>query len=182
MSVCLRSYAIYMFLTGFLLSPHNRVGGDIVTRPFVGGWVSEWVRACMSGSVRLYLVDTTATTVFAQSLSNFTFTVMRGGTLLILGHGVKGQCQLRHSVYKTMWTRYRLQFLPNHFQTSHISCGWWEEEPYWFWVKGQGQLWQSVYKVLWAQYRLQFLSNHFQTSHVGYGWWGEKPYWFWVTG
>ena len=26
------------------ISPRNRVGGDIVTRPFVGGWVSEWVR------------------------------------------------------------------------------------------------------------------------------------------
>ena len=61
---------------------------------------------------------------------------MRGGTLLILGHGVKGQGQLWHSVYKTLWTRYRLQFLPNHFQTSHVSCGWWEEEPYWFWVTG----------------------------------------------
>ena len=29
----------------------------------------------------------------------------------------------------TLWTRYRLQFLPNHFQTSHVSCWWWEEEP-----------------------------------------------------
>ena len=61
---------------------------------------------------------------------------MRGGTLLILGHGVKGQGQLWHFVYKTLWTRYRLQFLPNHFQTSHVSCGSWEEEPYWFWVTG----------------------------------------------
>ena len=54
-----------------------------------------------------YLVDTIATTVFAQSLSNFTctFTMMRGGTLLILGHGVKGQGQLWHSVYNTLWTQ-----------------------------------------------------------------------------
>ena len=46
-----------------------------------------------------------ATTVFAQSLSNFTctFAMMRGGTLLILGHGVTGQGQLWHSVYKTLW-------------------------------------------------------------------------------
>ena len=73
-------------------------------------------------------------------------------------------------------------FCPNHFQTSHVSCGWPEEEPYWFWVIGQGQLRHSVYKALWAQYRLQFISNHFQTSHVGYGWWGEEPYLFWVTG
>ena len=63
----------------------------------------SWVR----GSVTLYLVDTIATTVFARSTSNFTctFAMMRGGTLLILGHGVKGQGQLWHSVYKTLWTR-----------------------------------------------------------------------------
>ena len=53
--------------------------------------MSEWVCACVSGSVTLYLVDTIAITVFAQSLSNFTctFTMMRGGTLLILGQGSK---------------------------------------------------------------------------------------------
>ena len=39
-------------------------------------------------------------------------------------------------VYKTLWARYRLQFLPNHFQTSHAHCWWWEQEPYWFWVTG----------------------------------------------
>ena len=79
----------------------------------------------VDGSVTLYLVDTIATTVFAQSLSNFTckLWMMRGGTLLILGHGVKGQGQLWHSVYKTLWTQYRLQFLHNQFQTSHVSCG-----------------------------------------------------------
>ena len=61
----------------------------------------------MRGSVQLYLVDMIATTVFAQSLSNFTctFTMMRGGTLLILGHGVKGQGQLWQSVYNTLWTQ-----------------------------------------------------------------------------
>ena len=81
-----------------LLFPRNSVEGDIVTRPFVGGWVSGWVRACVCVSVTLYLVGMIATTVFAQSLS--------------------------------------LQFLPNHFQTSHVGCGWWEEEPCWFWVTG----------------------------------------------
>ena len=35
--------------------------------------------------------------------------LMRGGTLSILAHGIKGQSQRRHSVYKTLWTRYRLQ-------------------------------------------------------------------------
>ena len=86
----------------------------------------------------LNLVDTIETTVFAQSLSNFTciFAMMRGGTLLILGHGFKGQGHLWYFVYKTLWARYRLQFLPNYFQTSHAHCWWWEEELYWFWVTG----------------------------------------------
>ena len=91
----------------------------------MSGFVCECVRVWVGGSVTLYLVDTIATTVFAQSPSNFTctFAMMRGGTLLILGHGIKGQGQLWHSVYKTLWAGYRLQFLPNHFQTLHVSCG-----------------------------------------------------------
>ena len=74
---------------------------------WLGEWVGGWVRSWVRGSVPLYLVDTIATIVFAQSLSNFTckLSMMRGGTLLILGHGVKGQGQLWHSVYKTLWTR-----------------------------------------------------------------------------
>ena len=32
--------------------PSNSVGGDIVTRPFVGGWVSVWVRGWVCGWVR----------------------------------------------------------------------------------------------------------------------------------
>ena len=36
--------------------------------------------------------------------------MMRGGTLLILGHGFKGQGQLWHSVYNALWAQYRLQF------------------------------------------------------------------------
>ena len=129
----------------------------LVTRSFVG-WVSEWTRGWGSVYVdpscfTLWTRYRIATTVFAQSLSNFTCTLfmMRGGTLLILVHGVKGHGQLWHSIYKTLWARYRLQLLPNHFQTSHASCGWWEEEPYWFSVTGskvntgsQGQLWHSV--------------------------------------
>ena len=58
---------------------------------------------------------------------------MIGGTLLILGHGVKGQGQLWHS---NLWTQYRLKFKFNHFQTAHVSCRWWGEEHYWFWVTG----------------------------------------------
>ena len=99
------------------------------------------------------------------------------GTLLILGHGIKGQGQLWHSVYKTLWAGYRLQFLPDHFQTSHVSCGWWGGTLLILGhrVKGQGQLWHSVYKTLWAGYRLQFFLDHFQTSHVSCGWWEEEP-------
>ena len=121
-----------------LLYPRNSVGGDIVMRPFVGGWVSEWVRASVRLSVALYLVGTIQTTVFARSLSYFTCTLlmMRGGTLLIWGHRVKGQGQLWHSVYKTLWAWHRLQFYSDHFHSSHVGCGWCEEEPYWFWVTG----------------------------------------------
>ena len=48
--------------------------------------------------------------------------------------GVKDQGHFWHSVYKTLWAWQRLQFLSNHFWTSHVSGEWWEEEPYWFWV------------------------------------------------
>ena len=65
------------------------------------------------------------------------------GTLLILGHGVKGQGQLWHFVYvrpcghDTDFSFCPITFrLPNHFQTSHVSGGWWEKEPYWFVVTG----------------------------------------------
>ena len=96
------------FLTryGRLIIPSQqrwRGYSNAAVRVWLGEWVGSWVR----GSVQLYLVDTIATTVFGQSLSNFTctFTMMRGGTLLILGHGVKGQGQLWHSVYNTLWTQ-----------------------------------------------------------------------------
>ena len=53
----------------------------------------------MGGCVCLYMVVTIATTIFAQSLSNTCkLWMIRGGTLLILGHGVKGQGQLYHCV------------------------------------------------------------------------------------
>ena len=70
------------------------------------------MRGRVGGSVTLYPVDTIATTVFDQSLSNFTckLWMMRGGTLLILGHGVIGQGHLFHSVYKTFWALYILSF------------------------------------------------------------------------
>ena len=69
--------------------------------------MSEWICGWVRGSVTLYLMDNIAPTVLDQSLSHFTckLSMMRGGTLLILGHGVKDQGQLCHSVYKTLWTR-----------------------------------------------------------------------------
>ena len=100
-------------------------------------------------------------TDFAQLLPNFTckLCMMRRGTLLILGHRVKGQGQLLHSVYKTLWAGCKLQFLPNRFQTSHV--GWWDEKPYWFWV-----MWSKVKVNFWTlcirpcgQYK-EFMSNH----------------------
>ena len=47
------------------------------------------------------------------------------GTLLILGHGVKGQGQILHSACETLWARYRLQFLPICFITSHVHVSCW---------------------------------------------------------
>ena len=111
--------------------------GDERRNPIDFGSRGQRSRSFLSLCVQ-YLVDTIQTTVFVKSLSNCTCRLwtMRGGTLLIWGHGVKGQGQLWHSVYKTLWTGYRLQFLPNHFQTSHVNCGWWGEKSYWFWGTG----------------------------------------------
>ena len=47
--------------------------------------------------------------------------MIRGETLLILGHRVKGQGQLLHSVYEALLAQYRLQFMSNHFQTWHVD-------------------------------------------------------------
>ena len=95
--------------------------------------------------------------------------MMRGGTLLILGHGVKGQGHLWHSMYKTLWTGYRLQILVQ--SLSNFTCKLWMMSGGTLLilghvVKGQGQLWHSMYKTLWTQYRLQLESNLYQTSHV----------------
>ena len=51
-------------------------------------------------------------------------------SLLILGQ------RSRSTLALCILARYKLQFLSNHFQTSHGSCWWWEEEPYWFRVVG----------------------------------------------
>ena len=99
--------------SGFVILSQQRWRG--YSNAVVRGWMGERVSGCVGelvGPSRFTLwTDTIATTVFDQSLSNFTcqLWMMRGGTLLILGHGIKGQSKLWHSVYKTLWTRYRLQ-------------------------------------------------------------------------
>ena len=89
----------------------------------------------MGVSVTLYHVDTMATTVlcFALSLSNLTckLWVMRGGILLMFGHGSKVKvnfgtlCILRPYGKDTDYSVCQVTF---------IFCWWWEEEPYWIWV------------------------------------------------
>ena len=84
-----------------------------------------------------------------------------------------------------LWAQYKLQILPHHFQTSHVSCSWWEEEPYWFLVtesKVKVKFGTLSIKPCGHKYRQQYLPNHFQTSHASCGWWEEEPYWFLVTG
>ena len=85
--------------------------------------------------------------------------MMRGGTLLILGHRVKGQGQgqLWHSVCKTM-TLQTTVFVKS---LSNFTCRLWMMRGgtlliMGHGVKGQGQLWHYVYKTLWAGCRLQF--------------------------
>ena len=122
------------------------------SRLWLVGRVDSWMDVCVRGSVTLYLVDTIVTKVFAQQLSNFTckLWMMRGGTLLILGHGVKCQGQLWDSVYKTLWAGYFAQSLSN------FTCKLWMMRGRTLLilghrVKGQGQLWHSVYKTLWTR-------------------------------
>ena len=87
--------------SGFVILSQQRWRG--YSNAAVRGWMGEWVSGRVGGSVTLYLVDTIATTGFYQSLSIFTckLWMMRGGTISILGHGIKGQSQLLHSVYNT---------------------------------------------------------------------------------
>ena len=79
--------------------------------------------------------------------------MIRGGTLLILNHGVKGQGQLCppargcHALrclviplqhggwYRSTGGSWASECVHLYrFQTTHVSCSWWEMEPHWFWV------------------------------------------------
>ena len=101
-------------------------------------WVSVWVFVCARHLLWCgHYTDYSFLNHFHTSNFTCKLWVMKGGTHLILGQWTKGQGQLWHPVYITLWTWYRLQILPDHFQTSHASCWLWEEEPYWFWSQGQ---------------------------------------------
>ena len=71
----------------------------------------------MSGSFTLYLVDTIATKVFAQSLSNFTceLWMMRGGTLLSPRISVGGDIVTRPFVGSWVNDCMRGWVCPSHF-------------------------------------------------------------------
>ena len=87
--------------------------------------------------------------IFIQLLLIFTckLFMIRGGSLLIFGYRVTGQGQIWHLIYVKSYGYtthdYRLQFMSNHFPTSHVSCLWWKEEPCWFgsWVHRSRSTW-----------------------------------------
>ena len=72
---------------------HWRGYSNAAVLVWLGEWVDASVRASVHASLMLSLVGRIQTTVLVRSLSNFTCKLwrMRGGTLLIFGHGVKGQ-------------------------------------------------------------------------------------------
>ena len=79
----------------------------------------------------------------------------------------------------------QITVLPNHFQISHASFGWWEKEPYWFTLAG------SKVKVNFSTLCIKPFGHDTDYSfcpitlklhmHV-WGWWENEPYWFWVIG
>ena len=90
-----------------------------------------------------------------RSLSNFTLRCWcwEEGPYWFWVTGLKVKVKFGTLVYKILWTKYRLQFLPNHFQTPYVSCGWWEEGSYWFWVMGSKvkRKWKRSDSVLWQK-------------------------------
>ena len=90
-----------------LLSPRNCVGGDIVMRPFVCCWVSEWVRPSVCARVRH---ASTCGHKADYSLCQITFKLHmqvvhdERRKPIHFGSWVKGQGQIWHLVYKTLWT------------------------------------------------------------------------------
>ena len=66
----------------------------------------------------------------------------------------------------------RLQILPDHFQTAHVSCLCWEEEPDWFCVARSGV------KITWHSYLWNYtVFAKSQSWYVSCLWWGGKRHW-----
>ena len=94
---------------------------------------------------------------------------------------VYNQGQLWYPGNETLWTRYRIQFLPNPFQTSFARCWWWEKEPYWFWITGskvEVNFGTVLMKPCGHDTDYSFCPIIFQTSYVSCWWWEEELYWF----
>ena len=90
-----------------------------------------------------------------------------------LGHGVKGQDQYWHHMYKIVWEPYGLQFLPNFFFKFHMEVVDDEKRnPIYLWLRGQRSrsTLHYMYKIVLARYRLQFKSNDLHTSHASCRW------------
>ena len=107
-------------------------------------WLGEWVRP----PVTLCLVDMIQTTVFAQSLSNFTckLRMMRGGTLLIWPTGSKvkvnfGTLCMRPCGQDTDYSLSPITFKLHMMRGGTLLILGHE-------VKCQDQLWYCVYKIL----------------------------------
>ena len=148
-----------------IVIPCNSVGCGLVMRPFVCCCVSGCVRLCVHECVRLSvalcLVGTIHTLLFARSLSNITckLWMMRGGSLLIFGLGVKSQVQLWYSVCKAWLARYVICTVFPRSLSNFTYKFWMRRGPLLIFgheFKGQGQLWHSVYMTLLTRYDYSF--------------------------
>ena len=54
------------------------------------------------------------------------------------GHEVKGQLWIY--AYGTLWTQYRLHFLPIRCHTSQVYCVWWKQDTYYFVPQGPSKI------------------------------------------
>ena len=102
----------HIFHLSELLSPRNSVGGDIVMRPFVCGWVSECVCPAVSLSVRPSRSALWARYRLQILPHHFHTLHVRGGTLLIFGHGSKVKVKFGTSSIKLCWHNTGYSFCP----------------------------------------------------------------------
>ena len=96
--LCTLCHTVGIETSWCLLSPCNSVGGDIVLQLFMCGLVRLCVHCFCNALLCWHDTD-------YKSLSNFTckLLMMRGETLLILGHGVISQGKIINPDYKTLW-------------------------------------------------------------------------------